>query len=67
MLAAGVPTREGKIKAPPPAGRMYLVGLKIFDILPTPPAGAYARNANDFNVPSAISRIGDSAPGHDDA
>jgi type IV secretory pathway VirD2 relaxase len=61
-LAAGVPTREGKIKAPPPAGRMWLVGLKIFDIQPIPPAGASARNANDFNVPSAIPGINEDAP-----
>ena len=51
---AYAPTMDGKIKAPPPAGRMGLVGLKIFGIWYTPPAGAYARNANDFNTPSAI-------------
>ena len=33
---------DGKIKAPPPAWRMYLVGLEIFDIRPMPPAGAFA-------------------------
>ena len=31
------------------------------------PAGAFARNTNDFNAPSAIPRIGESAPRHDDA
>jgi hypothetical protein len=58
---------DGKIKAPPPAGRMCLVGLEIFDIQPIRPAGGFARNANDFNAPSAIPRIGESAPGHDNA
>jgi hypothetical protein len=28
------PTMDCKIKAPPPAGRMWLVGLEIFDIQP---------------------------------
>ena len=26
------PTMDGKIKAPPPAGRMWLVGLEIFGL-----------------------------------
>ena len=34
------PTMDGKIKAPPSAGRMWLVGLEIFDIQPIRPAGA---------------------------
>ena len=58
---------DGKIKAPPPAGRMWLVGLEIFGIQPTGPAGAFARNANDFNAPSAIPGIGEGAPRHDHA
>ena len=58
---------DGKIKAPPPAGRMGLVGLEIFDIQSVRPAGAFARNANDLKAPSAIPRIGESTPGHDDA
>ena len=53
---------EGKIKAPPPAGRMWLVGLEIFDIQPIRPAGAFARNVNDFNAPSAIPGIGEARP-----
>ena len=39
---------DGKIKAPPSAGRMWLVGLEIFGVWHTGPAGAFARNANDF-------------------
>jgi hypothetical protein len=32
---AYAPTMDGKIKAPPPAWRMWLVGLVIFGIRPT--------------------------------
>ena len=49
---------DGKIKAPPPAGRMWLVGLEIFGVWHTGPAGAFSRNANDFNLTSAIHGIG---------
>ena len=31
---AYAPTMDGKIKAPPAAGRMWLVGLEIFGIWP---------------------------------
>jgi hypothetical protein len=58
---------DGKIKTPPPAGHMWLFGLEMFGVRHTGPAGASARNANDFNVPSAISVMGESAPGRDDA
>jgi hypothetical protein len=58
---------DGKIKAPPPARRMWLVGLAIFDIQPIRPAGSSAGNINDFNAPSAIPGIGEGAPRHDDA
>jgi hypothetical protein len=58
---------DGKIKAPPPARRMWLAGLEIFDIQPIPAAGASARNVNDFNVPSAIPRIGECAFSNDHA
>ena len=50
---------DGKIKAPPPAGRMGLVGLEIFDVWHIGPAGAFARNTKIFNAPSAISVIGE--------
>jgi hypothetical protein len=46
---------------------MCLVGLKIFNILPIRPAGASARNANDFNVPIAIPGVSEDAPRHDHA
>ena len=58
---------DGKIKAPPSAGRMWLVRLEIFAIQAIQPAGAFHQNANDFKSPSAISVIGESAPRHDDA
>jgi hypothetical protein len=45
---------DRKIKAPPPAGRMWLTGLKIFGIWHNGPAGAFARNTKVFNAPSAI-------------
>ena len=50
---------DGKIKAPPPAGRMWLVGLEIFGVWHTGPAGAFARNTKIFNAPSAIHVIGE--------
>jgi len=56
---------DGKIKAPPSAGRMWLAGLEIVGIWHTQPAGAYARNANDSNAPSAIQGISEGAQGHD--
>jgi hypothetical protein len=56
---------DGKIKAPPPAGRMGLVGLEIFGIRHTGPAGASARNAKIFNAPSAIPVIGECTLGND--
>jgi hypothetical protein len=51
---AYAPTMDGKIKAPPPARRMGLVGLEIFGIRHTGPAGALAANTKIFNAPSAI-------------
>ena len=58
---------DGKIKAPPPAGRISLVGLEIFGGWHTRPAGASARNTNDFNTTTAIPLIGECAPSHDHA
>jgi hypothetical protein len=58
---------EGKIKAPPPAGRMWLVALEFFDVEPTGDAGAFAGNANHFNAPSAIPGIGEGGHRHDNA
>ena len=46
-----------KIKAPTAVGRMWLVGLEIFDIQPIRSAGASARNVKSFNAPSAIPQI----------
>jgi hypothetical protein len=46
---------------------MCLVGLEIFDIQPTRPAGASARNVKSFNALSAIPAIGERDPRHDDA
>jgi hypothetical protein len=58
---------DGKIKAPPPARRMWLVGLWIFGIRPPRPAGAFARNTKIFNAPSAIPVIGECSLSNDDA
>jgi hypothetical protein len=49
---------DGKIKAPPPVGRMGLVGLEIFGVWHTGPAGALARNIKLFNAPTAIHQAG---------
>jgi hypothetical protein len=56
---------DGKIKAPPSAGRMYLVGLEIFGVWHTGSAGAFARNTKVFNAPTAIHRAGGTQSDHD--
>jgi hypothetical protein len=58
---------DGKIKAPPPAGRMWLVGLEIFGIWPTIPAGAFARNTKVLSALTAIPGINGGTPDHDHA
>lgn len=50
------PATDGKIKAPPPGWLMWLVGLRIFTILPCEPAGSFGKLLNDFNVPRASTR-----------
>jgi hypothetical protein len=45
---------DGKGKAPPSAGRMWLVGLRYFGITSHRPAGALDRNTNYFNKLCAI-------------
>jgi hypothetical protein len=56
---AYAPTMDGKIKAPPSAGRMWLFGVEIFEVWHTGPAGTFARNTKIFNAPRAISVIGE--------
>jgi hypothetical protein len=58
---------DGKIKAPPSAGRMWLVGLEIFGIQATRPAGAFHQIANDFKSRSAIPVIGECTLSNDHA
>jgi hypothetical protein len=58
---------DGKIKAPPPAGRMVLAGLEILGIRAARPAGAIATNVNDFKPPTAIHRFGEARSGDDHA
>jgi hypothetical protein len=65
--SAGNQPWDGKIKAPPPDGRMWLVRLKIFDAWRRRPAGASVQNINDFNASSAIPGIAEGAASHDDA
>ena len=60
-------TMDGKIKAPPAGGRMWLVGLEILGILPSQAAGAFARNTNNFNVTSAIHGVRRARSIHDRA
>ena len=45
---------DGKIKAPPPAGRMWLVGLEIFGVRPYRTCWRFRQKHQDFNAPSAI-------------
>jgi hypothetical protein len=58
---------DGKIKAPPPAGRMGLAGLEIFGVRHTGPAGDFPRNANVFNTSTAILGVGECAFSNDHA
>ena len=51
------PTMDGKIKAPPSAGRMWLVGLEIFGIQP-PARWRFSPNRQRFKSRCAISVIG---------
>ena len=48
---------DGKVKAPPSAGRMWLVGLAFSGLQAMPLAVASCQIPNDFNVPSAIARF----------
>ena len=50
---------DGKIKAPPPAGRMWLVGLEIFGVLAYRTCWRFRQKHQDFNAPSAIPVIGE--------
>jgi hypothetical protein len=63
---AYAPTMDGKIKAPPPAGRIWLVGWEIFGVWHTGPAGAFAGNANDSNAVTAIRGIRRARCSHDE-
>src|SRR5260370_16801158 len=54
MTAAGTRPHDGKGKAPPSAGRRWLVGLGYFAISSHHPAGASKRNAKHFSTLSAI-------------
>ena len=58
---------DGKIKAPPPAGRMWLDGLEIFGVRHTDHAGAVTANTNNFNSPSAIHGNGQNTLSHERA
>ena len=53
---------DGKIKAPPSAGRMWLVGLEIFGVWHTRPAGAFARNTKISMRQAPSHGIGEGAP-----
>src|SRR5258708_16183581 len=54
MGATGARPHDGKGKAPPSAGRRWLVGLGYFAISSHHPAGASKRNAKHFSTLSAI-------------
>src|SRR5260370_37781612 len=54
MGAEGARPHDGKGKAPPSAGRRWLVGLGYFAISSHHPAGASGRNTKHFSTLSAI-------------
>ncbi len=54
MTAGGTRPHDGKGKAPPSAGRRWLVGLGYFAISSHHPAGASKRNTKYFSTFSAI-------------
>src|SRR5260370_35789450 len=54
MGQEGAQPHDGKGKAPPSAGRRWLVGLSYFAILSHHPAGASERNTKYFSTLSAI-------------
>jgi hypothetical protein len=45
---------DGKGKAPPSGGRIWLAGLSILSVSTIAAAGASARNLNDFNDSTAV-------------
>src|SRR5258706_237580 len=62
MTAAGARPHDGKGKAPPSAGRRWLVGLGYFAISSPPPAGASKRNTKHFSPLSAITILAHRGP-----
>ena len=65
---AYAPTMDGKIKAPPAARRMGLVGLEIFGISAHPTLLALPPETSTISMaPSAIPGIGECAVSHDRA
>src|SRR5260370_620141 len=69
MTAGGTRPHDGKGKAPPSAGRRWLVGLGYFAISSHLPAGASKRNTKHFSTLSAIAilaRRGTSVSRRDD-
>src|SRR6266851_303948 len=57
MTATGTRPHDGKGKAPPSAGRRWLVGLGYFAISSHHPAGASKRNTKHFSTLSAIANL----------
>src|SRR6266853_1742944 len=57
MTAGGTRPHDGKGKAPPSAGRRWLVGLGYFAISSHHPAGASGRNTKHFSTLSAIANL----------
>jgi hypothetical protein len=45
---------DGKGKAPPAVGRIWLVGLSFLGLSTIASAGASSRNPNDFNDSTAV-------------
>ena len=48
---------DGKIKAPPVVGRMWLIGLDFLTHRRSAPAGGSRQFLNDYNIPSAIRAV----------
>ena len=48
--------QDGKVKGPPPVGRMWLKGLKNSVTRPEGAAVAFAKYVNEINVPTDVAK-----------
>jgi len=55
-VSSRAPIQDGKIKGPPPVGRMWLKELKNSVTRPKGAAVAFAEYANEINVPTDVAK-----------